>query len=367
MPIPAKCPRCLEKLEFPSLIRGERGNAWVRCAGCELAVVFDQTGADARGTEHAAYLGHRLSIPGYQLLGVLAVGGMGFLYSAVRTDGDQLCALKVMPPDFMEYRSLVHRFRREVYTMRALRHPNLMPVIETSKEGEVQYLCMPFVPGKTLRHVLDERIQFTLEETAALVPPMGEALDHMHRSGFLHRDVKPSNVLLTARGEVLLFDFGIVRESAGESDLTDEGTVLGTPAYNAPEIFERCETSPQSDQYSLAVIIYQMMTGRLPMGVFARPSVYTPQLPEASEEALLKALQHDPGDRHESVKQFTRAFLRPLINQSGMAESHRWIIRQLAEPGEEMLEVEPSYDAFPEFREKEDGLTWLLKRLTFRR
>lgn len=367
MTLTATCPRCLHALEFPILIEGERGNAWVRCESCELSIIFDHTGSDLSAAQSAAQLARHVEFPGYRLLGVIAIGGMGFLYSAVREKDRQLCALKTVPPEFMGYRSLLQRFRREAYTMRALRHPGFLPLLEEAHNRTPPFFTMPFVAGRTLKQIIDERGRLTLDEAAAVIVQLGESLHTLHQSGFVHRDVKPSNVLLGSRGEVLLFDFGVVQESAQQSDLTDEGMALGTPAYNAPETFERCETSPQSDQYSLAVIIYQMLTGQLPMGVFPAPSAIARDLHEESEAALLCALAHDPGERHESVKHFTRHFHRPMLYQSTTSDNQRWIIRTLAEPTQEMLAIEPGYEAFPENEQREAGFNWLLKKLTGRK
>ncbi|MEO8377706.1 MAG: serine/threonine-protein kinase [Candidatus Sumerlaeota bacterium] len=367
MPLKAKCPRCLNPLDFPILIEGERGTAWLRCGECELCLIFDHTGSDPASAHSAAQLARQETFTGYRLLGILAIGGMGFLYSAVREKDQMLCALKTLPPEFGGYRSLQQRFRREAYTMRALRHPGFLPLLDEVHDPPSPFFTMPFVAGRTLKQLIDERGRLSLDETAAVITQLGEALHTLHQSGFVHRDVKPSNVLLGSRGEVVLFDFGVVQENALQSDLTDEGMSLGTPAYNAPETFERCETSPQSDQYSLAVIIYQLLTGQLPMGVFPRPSIIARDIHEKSEMALLHALAHDPGDRHESVKHFTREFMRPMLYQSSISDNDRAIIRALSEPTREMLAVEPGYEAFPENEQREIGITWLVKKLTGRK
>ncbi|MCC6545874.1 serine/threonine protein kinase [Candidatus Sumerlaeota bacterium] len=363
MPTTAKCPRCLTPLEFPVLIEGEHGNAWVRCHTCALHVIFDQTGTDTASALSAVLLARQATFPGYRLLGVLAIGGMGFLYSAVREKDHLLCALKAVPPEFSGYRSLLQRFRREAYAMRALRHPGFLPLLEEAQDRTPPFFTMPFVAGRTLKQVIDERDLMTLDETTAVIAQLGESLHTLHQSGFVHRDVKPSNVLLGSRGEVLLFDFGVVQESTGQSDLTDEGMALGTPTYNAPETFERCETSPLSDQYSLAVIIYQMLTTKLPMGVFPIPSSIARDLPRDSETALLRALAHDPAERHDSVKQFVRSFMRPMMYQSAINDTQREIIQRLAQPTPLMLAVEPGYEAFPENAHHDIGLNWLVKKL----
>lgn len=332
MPLSAKCPRCQKALKFPLRTEGEPGEDWVLCGGCELRYFFDYRSLDPKGTKGALRFARKFRAPGYRLLGVLSAGGMGYLYSAVREDSEQLCAIKVLPPGLAEHPALVTRFRREVRIMRALRHPSLMPLLEASAEAPPFYFTMPYLPGRTLRSLLRERHRLAPEEVAAVVPAIGEALETVHQAGFLHRDVKPSNILLTCRGEAVLFDFGIAATVAEKSDLTEDGVSLGTPAYNAPEVYEWGARSAKSDQWALAVTIYEALTGQLPMGLFRRPSNWHPDFPTESEDALLQALQHDEADRFPSVRALSRAFLRPFTHQTPAGGTNaRELLRALSQ------------------------------------
>jgi serine/threonine-protein kinase len=282
-----------------------------------------------------------IKIPGYRLVGVLKPGGMGYLYSAVREKNNQLCAIKVLPPGYATHPALVERFRREARAMRAFRHANVIPVVEVG-DGDPRFIAMPFIVGRTLRDSEEDIFPLGLPEAAAVFAPLAEALHHVHECGYLHRDVKPSNVFLSSKGEVILFDFGITRDIQTGSDLTDPGTNLGTPAYNAPELYERGETSARSDQYSLAVLLYEMLSGSLPMGVFRAPRDYCHELPTTSSDAIMRALSHDPRDRYESVHRFAREFFRPLVNRTP-AENYKETVAELARLRPAMFEAQSGH------------------------
>lgn len=313
MPTPIKCPRCSEFLDVPLLLLGEEGTASQRCPYCRLDMLIDQTHLDPEGLHSAVRRVLKLNPRGHELLGVIGAGGMGYLYSAVNLKTRELAVIKLLPPRFLGNATLVERFRTEVQTMRALHHPGVMPVLDASLDDVPPWFAMPFHPGRTLRRYFQEHGPLTLEEIYAIASPIAEALDYIHRSGYLHRDVKPSNIILGARGEIVLFDFGIARSTLTTPGLTGDMGALGTPVYNAPEIYERGMSDKLSDQYSLGVTLYELMTGFLPMGLFRWPTSFVRDLPQDSEVALLQALHHDREGRHETVRRFIRAFLRPML------------------------------------------------------
>jgi serine/threonine-protein kinase len=286
---------------------------------------------------------------------------MGYLYSAEREASHQLCAVKVLPPDHASHPSLVERFRREIRAMRALRHPCILPIMDAGHEP-VHYFTMPFIAGQTLRAAERPTTALGLAECAAVFAPLAEALDEVHQCGFIHRDVKPANIFLTSRGTVLLFDFGIARELSGESTLTEPGVNLGTPAYNAPELYERSETTPRSDQFSLAVVLYEMLTGSLPMGVFRAPRDVCYDLPSASSEAIMRALSHDARDRFDSVRQFAREFFRPLVNRTPI-EDFRETIVHLSTQHPSLFDIPPDMAAINASRGRASAFGALIARL----
>lgn len=356
MRLEGRCPLCESVIEIPALFAKEPGRPFISCPHCEGTYLFDFTGLDPVGTEAAAKFAQEVNISGYRLIGILSPGSMGYVYTAIRESTGEVCAVKVMTPRIAEFRPLVERFQREVQTMRALRHPNVMPVLEAQTSGDTPFFSMPFVPGRTARARLRQYGRLPLAEVLALLAPVAEGLDHIHRCGYLHRDVKPANILITMKGEAILLDFGIAMQRGMESSLTEEGAAVGTPAYNAPEVFERSESTAHSDQYSLAVVVYQMLVGALPMGVFNMPRYYNESIPEESEAALIKGLRHNPRDRHDSVKQFARSFARPLLNYMQEGRSAAEILAEAARLDEETLSLKPRFVTVDAERTKSAGL-----------
>ncbi len=342
MPVDVTCPRCDAELAVTSLISGEQGPPYTTCGQCDLTFLFDFTGLDPAGTSSAVEYAPSVRIEGYRLIGVLARGGMGYVYSAVNEEDGQLIALKVLPPRVANWPPLVARFDREIRLMRSVRHPNIMEVFGAGLTESGRFLAMPFYPGKTLKARMMNNAPLSLTEVRAILRPLGEGLDQLHRSAILHRDLKPGNILLTAMGTIVLCDFGVACELDRRGDLTQAELSIGTPAYVAPEVYERGEMTPLSDLFSLAVVTYQMLTGVLALGVFERPSETCPGLPKESENALLIALHHHPHRRYDTVGDFIRAFCRPLrgLCDDGIADAD--IIAEASLPSIDILETADS-------------------------
>jgi serine/threonine protein kinase len=344
MAVEVKCPNCETLLDLPILVAGEIGSPSKKCPACKMRFLFDFTGIDSSGTSDPMDYMSRIDLPEYQLLGILGSGGMSYVYSAVHLETNRLCALKVMPPRLARRRKLVDRFRREAHLMRSLRHENIVMIIDGKFEGPNPYVSMPFLPGRTLKQRLRDSRRPSLEEIVAIISPLSSAIDYLHRCSIIHRDLKPSNVYLTLSGEVKLIDLGVARDMEHASDLTEDGVNIGTPAFNAPEVFEYGEAGPMSDQYSLAVIIYQMISGHYPMGLFHWPRQYLSDLPEQSEIAILKGLSHNPDDRYESVHEFAREFIRPMVRYMPAPGTFHEIIKDSALFNPRLLMKPANYD-----------------------
>lgn len=346
-----------------SLISGEQGPPYATCGQCDLTFLFDFTGLDPTGTASAVDFAPQVKLEGYKLLGVLARGGMGYVYSAAKESDGTLIAVKVLPPRVAEWAPLVARFDREVRLMRSIRHPNLMEVISAGATESGRYLAMPFYPGKTLKARLMNAAPLDLKEVRAILRPLGEGLDQLHRSAILHRDLKPGNILLTSMGNIVLCDFGVACELDRRGDLTQAEITIGTPAYVAPEVYERGEMTPLSDLFSLAVVTYQMLTGVLPMGVFERPSEVCPDLPKESEDALLIALHHHPHRRYDTVRDFVRAFCRPLRSLDSNGLSDRDIIAKASIPSQKALETAESHSIVGRANQTSQTIKKLLSKM----
>ncbi|WP_181361784.1 Stk1 family PASTA domain-containing Ser/Thr kinase [Streptomyces sp. MA5143a] len=200
----------------------------------------------------------------YRVEARIAVGGMATVYRAVDTRLDRVLALKVMHPTLAADGSFVERFIREAKSVARLSHPNVVGVYDQGTDGSYVYLAMEYVAGCTLRDVLRERGALQPRAALDILEPILAALGAAHRAGFVHRDMKPENVLIGDDGRVKVADFGLVRSVDTVTSTT--GTVLGTVAYLAPEQLEHGTTDTRVDVYACGVMLYEMLTGGKPHG-----------------------------------------------------------------------------------------------------
>ncbi len=195
----------------------------------------------------------------YHIVEAIGHGGMAVVYKAQQPALDRFVAIKVLLPhqaDTPEFRA---RFTREAKAVAQLNHPNILPIIDYGQSDELNYIVMKYVAGGTLADRLKHPID--LATTARLITQIAAALDHAHQRGILHRDVKPSNVLLDEGEWVQLADFGLAKMLIGEQDLTTSGLSMGTPAYLSPEQGQGLPCDQHADIYSLGVVAYEMIDG----------------------------------------------------------------------------------------------------------
>ncbi|MEU6930216.1 Stk1 family PASTA domain-containing Ser/Thr kinase [Streptomyces sp. NPDC046385] len=198
----------------------------------------------------------------YRVDARIAVGGMATVYRAVDTRLDRVLALKVMHPDLATDAAFVERFMREAKSVARLAHPNVVGVFDQGADGAYVYLAMEYVAGCTLRDVLRERGALAPRAALDILEPVLAALGAAHRAGFVHRDMKPENVLIGDDGRVKVADFGLVRAVGSATDTT--GAVLGTVSYLAPEQIEHGTADTRADVYACGVVLYEMLTGAKP-------------------------------------------------------------------------------------------------------
>ena len=198
----------------------------------------------------------------YRIDSRIAVGGMATVYRAVDTRLDRVLAIKVMHPSLAVDASFVERFIREAKSVARLAHPNVVQVFDQGNDGSYVYLAMEYVAGCTLRDVLRERGALQPRAALDILEPVLAALGAAHRAGFVHRDMKPENVLIGDDGRVKVADFGLVR--AVDTVTNTTGTVLGTVSYLAPEQIEDGTADPRVDVYACGVMLYEMLTGDKP-------------------------------------------------------------------------------------------------------
>ena len=254
----------------------------------------------------------------YQILGELGRGGMATVYRAYQPTLEREVALKVLPDFLVEQPGFKARFHREAVAVARLQHPNILSVFDHGEQDGVTYIVSEYVEGGTLAARLGAPIQ--LDYCVRLLRPVADALDYAHSEGVVHRDVKPSNILLDRRGVPILSDFGLARvaESAESERLTQTGAMVGTPTYMAPEQCAGHEAGPPADIYALGVIAFEMITGRVPfsaptpLGVIAAhqmtpppsPRKLNPSLPESVVQPILTCLAKDPRQRQETATEF---------------------------------------------------------------
>lgn len=257
----------------------------------------------------------------YEIYHELGRGGMGSVFLAREIGLDRLVAVKVLPPSLMFDEGLIVRFKREAKMVAKLHHPNIIPVYRVHHTNNLAFYTMHFVSGRSLSEIMASKQVLTLAEIERIMLEAAAGLGCAHKRGVIHRDVKPANILLDADGHVHLTDFGIAKALVGNTHLTETGAVIGTPQYMAPEQCEGRPVDGRADQYSLAVVGYQLLVGHPPfesdsMKELLYHHLFTPPLPLNSvrpetplplRDAIHKALSKDPADRFDSMEDLAMA------------------------------------------------------------
>lgn len=197
----------------------------------------------------------------YRIVDHIADGGMAHVYRGVDTRLDRDVALKIMRPHLVHDETFVARFRREARSAARLSHPHIVAVHDQGEDDGRMFLAMEYVPGRTLREVLDERGALTPREALDIIDPVLDALATAHRAGLIHRDVKPENVILREDGVVKVADFGLARSVGSHTATSAEGMLMGTVSYLSPEQVERGIADPRSDVYAAGLVLVEMLTG----------------------------------------------------------------------------------------------------------
>ncbi|MDT5153187.1 MAG: hypothetical protein QOI01_4920 [Mycobacterium sp.] len=274
----------------------------------------------------------------YQLQELLGRGGMGEVYRAFDTRTDRVVALKVLPHHLAQDSVFQQRFRRESQAAASLSDPHVVPIHGYGEIDGLLYLDMRLIEGRTLGDILAERKgPIDTELAVKVVEQVGTALDAAHQAGLIHRDVKPSNILITPGEFVYLIDFGLAR-TAGEAGMTTAGSTLGTLAYMAPERFDGGQSDPRSDIYALTCVLYESLTGSRPypadsleqqiaghmVSAPPRPSALVPRL-AAFDDVVAKGMAKKPGQRYQTAADLAAAARRALnapVRTTGRSGRH---------------------------------------------
>jgi beta-lactam-binding protein with PASTA domain/predicted Ser/Thr protein kinase len=267
----------------------------------------------------------------YTVLQRLGSGGMADVWLADDSHLQRQVALKVLHARFAQDREFVERFRREAEAAAALQHPNVVAVFDRGEVDGTYYIAMQYLEGRSLKQVIDAGL--TPEQAAGVIRQVLEGARFAHRHGVVHRDLKPQNVIVDAEGKATVTDFGIAR--AGVSEITQAGSVMGTPHYLSPEQAQGFEVTAVSDLYSIGVMLYEALTRRVPFEADSavaiamkqvsqapqRPSSINPQVSPALDAVVMRALEKEPGQRFQSADAFIAAIDAALKDPGGGAEN----------------------------------------------
>lgn len=258
------------------------------------------------------------TLAGFTVERLLGSGGMGTVYLATQQSLDRKVALKLLSDPFTQDPMFVKRFEREASALANLNHPNIVVIYDRGIHAERCYFVMEYVDGMSLREVLQQKT-LTPERTLKIVPYLCEALDYAHSQGVVHRDIKPENLLFTRAGQIKISDFGLARltHPSGVSSITYTGVIMGTKDYMAPEARTPNKRSDhRADIYSLGVVLYEMLTGELPVGRFPNPSTRAAVDPRL-DAIVMKALDTDPEARYPRAVEMGHDILKVVRSDGG--------------------------------------------------
>ena len=255
----------------------------------------------------------------YRVLSRLGAGGMADVFLAEDQQLGRKVALKLLHRRFAEDPGFVERFRREAQAAAGLQHPNVVSVYDRGSFDDTYYIAMEYLPGRTLKQLIRDEAPLDPVRAIDITIQILKAARFAHRRGVIHRDLKPQNVIIDETDHAKVTDFGIAR--AGASDMTETGSIMGTAQYLSPEQAQGHAVSAGSDLYSIGVVLYELLTGRVPFDAEAAvtiaikhvsetptpPSAFNPSIPPELEQVVMWALNKGPAERPLDADQFIAA------------------------------------------------------------
>jgi predicted Ser/Thr protein kinase len=268
----------------------------------------------------------------YDISAEIGKGGMGVVYLGYDPVLDRKVAIKVLAPHLVWEPGFIERFLREARSAARLKHAGIVTIYDVGQEANWYYIVMEYLEGQTLAQVIQGRGAFHVEQTVTILRRLAEALDYAHRSGLVHRDVKPGNIMVHPSGHVTLTDFGVAR-AAQETRLTTTGALIGTPKYMSPEQARGEAADHRTDIYSLGVVAYEMLCGRVPFEATTPHAVLyqliweppppvrsrRPDLPEEVDASLAGALAKEPNARYTTAAGFVESLAQALAGEGRQA------------------------------------------------
>lgn len=273
------------------------------------------------------YVGKKLD-GRYEIRELIGIGGMANVYRCYDTVDDREVAIKILKDEYLNNEEFIRRFKNESKAIAVLSHPNIVKVYDVSFGDMIQYIVMEYIDGITLKEYINQQGTLSWKETVHLITQILMALSHAHSKGVVHRDIKPQNMMLLSDGTIKVTDFGIARFSNSTRTMTEQA--IGSVHYIAPEQAKGDITDGKTDIYSIGVMMYEMLTGKLPFDgdnavsvalmhlqvIPEAPRTLNPSIPEGIEEITLKAMQKQPMDRYQSAQDMLTDIERFKMNPS---------------------------------------------------
>lgn len=261
----------------------------------------------------------------YEIVSKIGTGGMSDVYKAKDHTLGRFVAIKVLKPEFSEDVNFVTKFRTEAQSAAGLEHPNIVNIYDVGSENGMHYIVMEYVEGITLKTYIEKKGQLSFKEAVSIAIQVGRGIEAAHHKNIIHRDIKPQNIIISTEGKVKVTDFGIARAATSNTISAD---VMGSVHYASPEQARNGFVDGKSDIYSLGIVMYEMVTGRVPFDgdttvavaiqhlqeEIVAPSVYAPNLPISMEKIILKCTQKNPDRRYESMTALLADLRKALIS-----------------------------------------------------
>jgi len=289
--------------------------------------------------------GQMQQIPGYQILSKLGAGAMAAVFKARQVSLDRIVAIKVLPKRMSENKEFVDRFYKEGKAAAKLNHANIVGAVDVGEANGFHYFVMEYVEGQTVYDKLEKGERYTEKEALKLIIQTCEALAHAHKAGFIHRDVKPKNIMITRDGNAKLADMGLARETADvEAAQAEAGKAYGTPYYIAPEqIRGELDVDARADLYSLGATFYHMVTGRVPFDAptpsavmhkhlkeeLIPPDHLNPELSAGVGEIIEVAMAKKPKNRYQTAEEMLTDLKRVAAGEAPLIARQHYDIDQL--------------------------------------
>ena len=269
----------------------------------------------------------------YEIQAVVGTGGMAVVYRAWDKTEKRTVAIKVLRPEYEQDAEFVRRFSREAEAAAKMSHENIVNLLDVGKDNDMRYIVMEYVPGKTLKDLIRERGRIAPDTAVRMVIRILAAVDHAHKNGIVHRDIKPQNILVDAKGKVKVADFGIARLKTAQTTRVDDkqNSALGSVHYFSPEQASGEVADEKSDLYSVGVVLYEMLTGQVPFDGDTAVSValkhvseeprsmreLNPAISRALDEVVMRALAKDGARRYQTAAEFAGDLRKAVVHPRG--------------------------------------------------